>query len=167
MKISSIFLFASLALPAALSAADAPMMQPAEETMPKQKIVSLTIEPEKVVLDGKFAAAQVIVFAKLQSGEGAEVSKSGHIKARKSGAATLNAEISGQKASAAIEVSAVVENVAVDFIRDVNPVMTKLGCNAGTCQGAKDGKYGPKLSLRGYDPIFDVRSLKMISRDDG
>ena len=61
MRISSIFLFASLALPAALSAADAPMMRPAEETMPKQKIVSLTIEPAKVVLDGKFAAAQVIV----------------------------------------------------------------------------------------------------------
>ena len=175
MRISSIFLFASLALAAALSAADAPMMQPAEETMPKQMIVSLTIEPAKVVLDGKFAAAQVIVFAKLQSGEVAdvtrfaplklgsdcaEISKSGHIEARKSGAATLNAEISGQKASAAIEVSAVVENVAVDFIGDVNPVMTKLGCDAGTCHGAKDGKYGFKLSLRGYDPIFDVRSLK-------
>ena len=53
-----------------------------------------------------------------------------------------------------------VENAAVDFIRDVNPVVTKLGCNAGTCHGAKEGKYGFKLSLRGYDPIFDVRSLK-------
>jgi hypothetical protein len=42
----------------------------------------------------------------------------------------------------------------------VNPVMTKAGCNAGACHGAKDGKYGFKLSLRGYDPLFDVRSLK-------
>ena len=175
MKIASISLLASLTLSVPLSAADTAMMQPATEAMPKQKIVSLTIEPAKIALDGKFAAAQVIVFAKLQSGEVAdvtrlatlklggdcaEVSKSGHLEARKNGSVTLNAEISGQKASAAIEVGGVVENAAVDFIRDVNPVMTKLGCNAGTCHGAKEGKYGFKLSLRGYDPIFDVRSLK-------
>ena len=39
------------------------------------------------------------------------------------------------------------------------PVLTRAGCNAGTCHGAKDGKNGFKLSLRGYDPIFDVRAL--------
>ena len=49
-------------------------------------------------------------------------------------------------------VADIVDNQPVDFIRDVNPVMTKLGCNAGTCHGAKEGKYGFKLSLRGYDP---------------
>ncbi len=46
-----------------------------------------------------------------------------------------------------------------DFIRDVNPVMTKVGCNSGTCHGAAQGKNGFKLSLRGYDPILDVRAL--------
>ncbi len=44
---------------------------------------------------------------------------------------------------------------AVDFIRDVNPILSRLGCNAGTCHGAQKGKNGFKLSLRGYDPIFD------------
>ena len=47
----------------------------------------------------------------------------------------------------------------VDFIRDVNPVLSRLGCNQGTCHGAAKGKNGFKLSLRGYDPIFDVRAL--------
>lgn len=46
-----------------------------------------------------------------------------------------------------------------DFIRDVNPVLSRLGCNAGTCHGAAQGKNGFKLSLRGYDALFDVRSL--------
>ncbi|MBL9126638.1 MAG: DUF1549 domain-containing protein, partial [Verrucomicrobiales bacterium] len=46
-----------------------------------------------------------------------------------------------------------------DFVRDVNPVLSLLGCNAGTCHGAREGKMGFKLSLRGYDPIFDVRAL--------
>ncbi|MEO6738681.1 MAG: DUF1549 domain-containing protein, partial [Chthoniobacteraceae bacterium] len=93
-------------------------------------------------------------------GDCAEISKSGHIEARKDGTASLIAELSGQRASATVEVSAVAEKAGVDFIRDVNPVMTKLGCNAGTCHGSKEGKYGFKLSLRGYDPIYDVRSLK-------
>ena len=46
-----------------------------------------------------------------------------------------------------------------DYIRDVTPILSKLGCNAGTCHGSKDGKNGFKLSLRGYDPPFDVRAL--------
>ena len=47
-----------------------------------------------------------------------------------------------------------------DFIRDVNPVLTRIGCNAGACHGSQAGKNGFKLSLRGYDPIYDMRSLK-------
>ncbi len=48
---------------------------------------------------------------------------------------------------------------AVDYIRDVNPVLSRLGCNSGTCHGAQKGKNGFRLSLRGYDPIFDLRAL--------
>ena len=39
------------------------------------------------------------------------------------------------------------------------PVLSRLGCNAGTCHGSLKGKNGFKLSLRGYDPIFDVRAF--------
>ncbi|MFO0811110.1 MAG: DUF1549 domain-containing protein [Gemmataceae bacterium] len=46
-----------------------------------------------------------------------------------------------------------------DFVRDVTPILSKLGCNAGTCHGSKEGKNGFKLSLRGYDPIYDVRAF--------
>jgi hypothetical protein len=37
--------------------------------------------------------------------------------------------------------------------------LSKLGCNAGTCHGSAEGKNGFKLSLRGYDPLFDHRAL--------
>ncbi|MCA9260855.1 MAG: DUF1549 domain-containing protein, partial [Planctomycetales bacterium] len=47
----------------------------------------------------------------------------------------------------------------VEFITDVMPVLSKLGCNAGSCHGAKGGKNGFALSLRGYDPWFDYRAL--------
>ncbi len=47
----------------------------------------------------------------------------------------------------------------IDFIQDVNPVLSRMGCNAGICHGAAQGKNGFKLSLRGYDALFDVRAL--------
>ncbi len=48
---------------------------------------------------------------------------------------------------------------AVDFIRDVEPFLSKTGCSQGTCHGGQQGKKGFKLSLRGYDPIYDYRAL--------
>ena len=67
--------------------------------------------------------------------------------------APVTAQVAGQPASGA-EAS-----VPHDFIRDVNPILSRMGCNQGTCHGAAAGKNGFKLSLRGYDPIFDVRAL--------
>ena len=48
---------------------------------------------------------------------------------------------------------------SVSFRRDVVPVFTKLGCNAGACHGTPSGKNGFRLSLRGYDPVLDHGSL--------
>ena len=47
----------------------------------------------------------------------------------------------------------------VSFVRDVMPILNKAGCTQGTCHGAAKGKNGFKLSLRGYDPEYDYRSL--------
>ena len=45
------------------------------------------------------------------------------------------------------------------FLRDVAPILNKVGCTAGVCHGAAKGKNGFKLSLRGYDPQFDYEAL--------
>src|SRR5437667_3925365 len=47
----------------------------------------------------------------------------------------------------------------VSFRNDVIAVLSKAGCNAGTCHGNKNGKGGFKLSLRGQDPELDYLSL--------
>ncbi len=47
----------------------------------------------------------------------------------------------------------------IDFARDVAPVLSRIGCNAGTCHGSASGKNGFQLSLRGYDPLYDFRAL--------
>ena len=48
---------------------------------------------------------------------------------------------------------------SVTFLRDVAPILNKVGCTAGACHGAAKGKNGFKLSLRGYDPQFDYEAL--------
>src|SRR5262245_13292418 len=45
------------------------------------------------------------------------------------------------------------------FVNDVLPVLTKAGCNAGSCHGAASGKNGFMLSLFGYDPERDWFTL--------
>ena len=169
--------FAAFSLGAWAASPVPEMAKPAvpEALPPGAQIAGLEVQPAKVTLAGKYEGAQLVVTARLAdgttadvtrlasyqiSGECAEVTKTGRIAARANGVASLAIEIAGQKAVVPVEVASVAENQPVDFIRDVNPVMTRLGCNAGTCHGAKDGKFGFKLSLRGYDPIFDVRSLK-------
>src|ERR1043165_4591658 len=48
---------------------------------------------------------------------------------------------------------------AVSFRNEVMAVLSKAGCNAGTCHGNKNGKGGFKLSLRGQDPDIDYLTL--------
>jgi hypothetical protein len=47
----------------------------------------------------------------------------------------------------------------VTYLRDVAPILNKVGCTSGPCHGAAKGKNGFKLSLRGYDPQFDYEAL--------
>jgi hypothetical protein len=64
-----------------------------------------------------------------------------------------------EKASARIHVANTGAPFTWNFRNDVIPVMTKSGCNQGSCHGALSGKNGFKLSLRGYDPEVDYDTL--------
>ena len=48
---------------------------------------------------------------------------------------------------------------AVDFERDLMPVLTRFGCNSGPCHGKARGQNGFQLSLLGFDPEFDYAAL--------
>jgi hypothetical protein len=47
----------------------------------------------------------------------------------------------------------------VSFRNEIMPVLTKLGCNQGTCHGAQHGKGGFKLSLLGFEPDPDHTAI--------
>jgi hypothetical protein len=44
---------------------------------------------------------------------------------------------------------------APSFVHDVEPLLTRLGCNQGACHGKGAGQNGFRLSLRGYAPEMD------------
>lgn len=52
----------------------------------------------------------------------------------------------------------------VDFERDVQPILTRFGCNAGACHGKARGQNGFQLSLLGFDPQFDYDALTKEAR---
>src|SRR5271169_199374 len=51
------------------------------------------------------------------------------------------------------------ERSSVTFERDVEPILTRAGCNAGACHGKARGQNGFALSLLGFDPNFDYAAI--------
>ncbi len=45
------------------------------------------------------------------------------------------------------------------FVRHVAPVLSRLGCNSGSCHGAVQGKNGFRLSLFSADPALDYEQI--------
>src|SRR5947207_11377865 len=61
--------------------------------------------------------------------------------------------------SAAAQFPRSVTSAVPTFRNHVLPVLTKAGCNGGSCHGALAGKGGLKLTLRGFDPESDYNTL--------
>jgi len=169
-------LLGSFAAPAAAATALKPAarFEVPEALPPPEAIAALEVTPSTVTLAGAYQSVQLLVTARLTSGERVDVTRlstfawaakigavsaTGQLSPLTRGRSTLTVNVGGKSAAVPVEVTAYDPEQTVDFLQDVNPVISKLGCNSGACHGAKEGKSGFKLSLRGYDPVFDVRSL--------
>jgi WD40 repeat protein len=108
--------------------------------------------------DGSRIDATRLVAWKLEGGIG-QVSKTGCFTPSQSGGGRIVGELGAQRVEVPVEVAEGAGSYVPSFVRDVNPVLSRLGCNSGTCHGAAKGKNGFKLSLRGYDALLDHRAL--------
>jgi WD40 repeat protein len=145
------------------------------ETLPKGAVLtSLDVQPAKIELNTPFSYTQLIVTGRLDSGETIdvtrmvdakvsgdkiEIGRGGLVRPRADGEGVLELSLAGKSIEVPVTVSGAKSETRADYVHDVTPVLSKLGCNAGTCHGSAQGKNGFKLSLRGYDPLFDVRAL--------
>ncbi len=75
------------------------------------------------------------------------------------GQTTLQANWQSLAAQAPIEVVSASVPRDISFHLDIMPVITRSGCNTGSCHGAARGKDGFMLSLFGYDPAGDYQRI--------
>lgn len=75
------------------------------------------------------------------------------------GQTKLKAVWQNLSAEASIDVSAASTPRDISFHLDIMPVLTRSGCNTGSCHGAARGKDGFRLSLFGFDPAGDYQRI--------
>lgn len=92
----------------------------------------------------------------------AVVSADGKVTALADGRTTLKIESASGRMEVPIEVQGIEAPRRFSYREDVAPILSKAGCNQGTCHGSLTGKGGFRLSLRGDDPAFD---REMITRE--
>ncbi len=139
---------------------------------------SLQLLPEHVQLDHGRDQQRVVLLLHLPSGatedhttdaawhletaDLAEVDTTGGrvvLRPRHDGEGTLVAQLGDLEVRAPVSVQHSSTRPPISFQNDVLPILTRSGCNAGSCHGAAAGKNGFALSLFGYDPAHDHIAL--------
>lgn len=130
----------------------------------------LRIEPAKVEFRDAFARRQLLV----SDGPGdvtrkamyasrdpkiVSVDAAGYLVPHANGATSIEVTVGSQKVSVPVEVSGMDQVRVVDFGNEIEPLMSRFGCNAGGCHGKASGQNGFKLSLFGFDTAFDYNAL--------
>ncbi len=141
--------------------------------LPKSQPTTIEVSPSVIMLTGDREYSQILATAIYADGTRSDISRQakyefdrsivdvsadGLVRPKAAGKVDIRVSFDGQAASLACTSQLDVPK-PIDFVRDVNPIISRLGCNAGTCHGAQKGKNGFKLSLRGYDPFEDIRAL--------
>lgn len=75
------------------------------------------------------------------------------------GQTDLVADYAGTEIRVPVTITGAQSHPPVSFSADVMPVLTRAGCNTGSCHGAARGKDGFRLSLFGFDPVGDYRRI--------
>ncbi|MGE0605646.1 MAG: DUF1549 domain-containing protein [Pirellulales bacterium] len=135
----------------------------------------VTVDPPVVRFDDAFARRQLLVAAdgadvthasQYSSSDPsvAQVDDQGYVTPIAPGKASITIAHAGEKAAAAIEVLPFNAARPVDFANEIEPILSRLGCNSGGCHGKASGQNGFKLSLFGFDTTFDFQAIVSEAR---
>ncbi|MDY3554942.1 DUF1553 domain-containing protein [Gemmata sp. JC717] len=139
----------------------------------------LSVFPSAVTLDGTGARQQLIVTETNgtaltdRTGEAGYrsstpgvvvVSPGGLVTPVGDGDAVITATARGASATVPVKVRNAGAAAPVTFERDVQPILTRYGCNAGPCHGKARGQNGFQLSLLAYDNDFDFQAITAEAR---
>lgn len=158
---------------ALLSTASGAWAQDAAATEPPRTITKIEVYPAELTLSSIRDARRMIVTGFTADGQAIDVTaeatittdaaccridSDSFVQPVAAGTGSVTVSAAGQQLQVPVHVTDA-GPLPVDFIREVNPVLSRVGCNQGTCHGSQAGKNGFKLSLRGYDALYDYRAL--------
>lgn len=142
--------------------------------VPKKIFKELALYPQEVKLQGQADFQGVVVVATREDGVTVDVSEQVQwswddeaiariddlkVLPTADGKSQLTATLGDLSSSASIQVENCQKAPTISFHLDVMPVMTRVGCNTGSCHGAARGKDGFRLSLFGFDPKGDYQRI--------
>ena len=87
------------------------------------------------------------------------VNSQGRLLAKANGQATIKVTAGGATHDVPVTVSGVVDQPQPEFLRDIEPILGKTGCNMGPCHAVQHGQAGFKLSVFGFDPDADRNAI--------
>ncbi len=153
----------------------APALAAQEQSVPKTEapkgaLKNLVVYPAQITLDGPRDEQRVGVLGEYADGRQWDLSRDAAIVSRNAkvavadqrvirpvadGQTTLTVTAAGQTRTIPVKVVGANIDKPVEFTREIIPILTKAGCNQGACHGAQHGRGGFKLSLLGFDALFD------------
>jgi hypothetical protein len=92
------------------------------------------------------------------------VTPRGYVRPVGKGSATITVEANGRKQAVRVTVKDFDESRPLHFANDIEPLLSRHGCNAGGCHGRASGQNGFKLSLFGFDADFDYSAIVKEAR---
>jgi hypothetical protein len=153
-----------------------------DETTPSVRtdsVRALQVTPAEIHLGGANRRQQLLITAGADSGRHFDVTHHARLEIEDHGVAKLvGTVIDGVRdgtthlrirvGAADLRVQVVVEGYdrypPLQFISDVVPLFSKLGCNSGGCHGKSSGQNGFRLSVFGFDPQADYSALTKEAR---
>jgi hypothetical protein len=91
--------------------------------------------------------------------EVATVEPGGVVRGLTAGTATIRARVEQHTVLCKVKVEPAPADPQLSFVSDVMPVLSKAGCNAGSCHAKPEGQNGFKLSVFAYDPKSDYANI--------
>ncbi len=94
-----------------------------------------------------------------QDPEIVSVDSSGYLVPKSNGTSQIEISVNGASVLVPVNVTGLDTIRPVDFATEIEPLMSRFGCNSGGCHGKQSGQNGFKLSLFGFDTDFDYHTL--------
>lgn len=134
----------------------------------------LEVYPATIELSDALARQQVVVTAQGRditraakytlSSPVAVVEPGGYLTPLADGDATLTIEHNGTTRDVAVRIRGFDHLRPIDFRNEVEPLLSRYGCNSGGCHGKASGQNGFKLSLFGFDAAYDYDEITRRGR---